>query len=154
VLFDLVKWALGEILVNPGDDASFNVTVQITPQVGQSPRRCGYDQRSDMALTHHFLEHCGYCTDEMMLLEVMPISRFDGAASGTHAGETAPWPVGALLMSWWVVVDEHPFGPQVWVFFVTVIAQEQRFAAIPDKNDCVVWNLDLAHAAVLPLNFI
>lgn len=90
MLLDLVKRVFGEVFADLGDDSSRHVTMQIAPQISQGPRRRGDDQCLNVALAHDFLKCCRYYADEMMLLEVMPIRRFDGARPGPMLEKLRP----------------------------------------------------------------
>src|SRR6516165_5523765 len=87
-----------------------------------------------------------------MLLQIVPISVSDTAAQISPGPlECAAGPVTALLVGRRVFVDENPFGLQIGKFLIAGIAQEQRFAAVADEYECVVRNVELAHAALVRL---
>ena len=105
VLLDLVDRLLGEILVDLGDDAGLDVLVQRLAQVSEGARGCGDQQRLDVALAHQLFERFRHHAGEMVLLQIVPIGRFDRAAAGPNAGVAAARPVSALLVGRRVLVE-------------------------------------------------
>ena len=103
----------GQILVDLRDDVDFDVIMQVATQIGQGPWRCDDDQRPHVVRTHQFFERRRYSADEPVLLKLMPIGRLDCATSWTYARKSATWSVGALLMRWRIVIEEHSFRLEV-----------------------------------------
>ncbi len=76
-----------------------------------------------------------------MLLDFMPVRRFDRAAvGGIGAREGAPGPIRSLVVSGGVFVGQNLDRDEIGEFFIPFIAKEQRLAAIADENEGVVRN--------------
>jgi hypothetical protein len=47
--------------------------------------------------------------------------------------------------SWRILISKNLLSFQIGKFFVTIVAQEQRLAAVADENQGVVRNCELVH---------
>jgi hypothetical protein len=106
--------------------------------------------RAGTAAPNHTLKCGGDPLDKTVLLEVMPVGLVHAAApvrAGARKGRARL--VGTLLMGRRILVSENLLGFQVGKFLVAVIAQEQRFASVADKNHGVVGDCELVHMLLL-----
>lgn len=85
-----------------------------------------------------------------MLFNVVPIRRLHAAAPRrVSAGEGAAGLVAALVARHRIGVDENVLGDEIGELLVAIVAQEQRLAAVPDKDNRVMRNIALAHHGLL-----
>jgi hypothetical protein len=152
---DLVDRMMGEILVHLRDDARLHIGVEGLAQVGERARRRSDNGGLHVALAHQLFERVGDLASEAVLLDLVPVGRFDGAALVLRSrprGQPART-LGALVAGQRVVVDEHLFGGQIGKFLVAGVAQKQRLAAVADEHDRVMRNADLgAHGSSCDTN--
>jgi hypothetical protein len=148
MLLDLVERMPGEVLVDLCDDPRFHVVVEGIAQVGQGARRSGNNRRLHLAFAYQFLERVGDLPGEAMFVDLVPVGLLNGAALvlGIGAREKPSWPIAALIVGRRILIDEHLFRREIGEFLVADVAQKQRLAAVADKHDRVVWNVDfVAH---------
>ena len=146
VLRDLPHRMIGEVLANFREDPLFHVGMEGATQVGKRARRRGNDEGRDGPAAYHTLQRSGHPSNETVLLKAMPVSLIDTAApmrAGPRKGRA--WLVGALLMSRRILISKNLLSFQIGKFFVTIVAQEQRLAAVADENQGVVRNCELVH---------
>src|SRR6516225_654566 len=146
MFFDLVRRMLGKVLVDFGDDPPLHVGVERVPQVCERPRRGDNDERLHLALTNEMLHRRGDPLSEAVLLEIVPVGGFNAAAkvrAGTLKG--TPWPVTALLVRRWVIVDEDALDFEIRKLLVASIAQEQCLTTVADEHEGVLGDGEPVH---------
>ena len=73
-----------------------------------------------------------------MLLDVVPIGLFHGAAPGINAGERTSGAVGALFTRRGILVLKDPFRLQVKRDFIAFVAKKQGLSAISNEDISVM----------------
>ena len=97
--FDVRDRVVGQVLADFGDDALLHVGMEGAAQVGERARRRGDDDGGHVVGAHEFFQFRRHAFDEPMLLEMMPVGLFHGAATmRASALDAASGPVGALFV--------------------------------------------------------
>jgi len=146
MLLYLTDRMLGQILVDLGDDARLDIDVKGASQIGKRLWRRHDHKRRHVSRPHYLLHYRSDSLRKPLLLNVMPIDRLDCTPpTRVQRFADASRPFATLLVCQRVVVLEHALGLEIWKFLVTLIAQEQRFASVAYKNECIVRDFQFAH---------
>lgn len=145
MFLNLIDRMMRQILVQLGDYVSPDLGMKKSPQIAQDSWWGGDDKRLELVFKDEALEHAGDILGEPVLLEVVPVSRFDGAALMADTRKDAPRLVRALLARWWIYVGEHALDSEIGKLLVAVVAQEKRLAAVSHKHQRVLRHPYLVH---------
>lgn len=151
MLRDLVDRMPGEILVDLGDDARLDVGMKGFAQIGQRSRGGHDNKRLHVALANELLHCACHAPREAMLLEMVPVGGLD-RGSLSHWAIQAARTIGALLTRGRILILVHLLHLQAWMQRIAVVAQEQGLAAVANKHERVVRDVQQPHidAPALP----
>ncbi len=78
----------------------------------------------------------------------MPVRFFHRAASGAGRARMAPGPVGALVMTWRVVLLQNALSDQPDALRRSCVLQQECFASVADENPRAAGEADWLHVGV------
>src|SRR4051795_12376340 len=98
MLLDIPDGMLGEILVDLSDDSAFDIGMKCASQVCERFGWRDEHKRRDFPCPHNLLHRGGAPFRERVLLDVMPIDRFDGASlTRVQRFADTSWPLASLV---------------------------------------------------------
>jgi hypothetical protein len=145
VLFDLVHWMVGQVLVELSNHPLLDVGMERLTQIAQGARWGRDDEYLDPLLPDEPFEHARHLASKSMRFDVMPVGWFDRAPSAADAPKRSTRLVRALLSRGRICIDEYLVYPEIGKLFLAVIAQKKYLAAVGHYYERVMRHSNFIH---------